>query len=197
MIVGISGKRGAGKDTLASYLVDRHRFVQLSLARSLKSRVAHDFSLTAGQLERPELKEIPIPLLGKTPRQIMIAYGQFFRSIDPNFWIKALDLKEAEKYHRLVCISDVRFKNEADYIRALGGIVVRLERKPELNVYGPTPILDISETDLDDYLFDMTLPAESNIDKADLDKFADRIFYESPARAQARANIGFKIYSDD
>ena len=36
MIIGITGKKGVGKDTLADYLVKEHGFVKLSFAKYLK-----------------------------------------------------------------------------------------------------------------------------------------------------------------
>ena len=188
LLVGISGKRGSGKDLLASLLVERHGYCRLSFAEELKRRVREDFGLTKEQTDGSKkedntqyIKSIIPPNAGPedtvvafmwTPRDIMIEYGQFFRKFDPNYWVnKVFKSAEGEK----LCVSDVRFKNEADYIKKLGGIVVRLERKPELNVYGPNQIDDVSETDLDSYDFDLVLDAEDNINKASLEAFADYI----------------------
>lgn len=195
MILGLSAKRGGGKDTLARFLSDGHGVEQLSLAKTLKERIGLDFGLTHQELNGSS-KETPLPQYnGKTPRDIMIAYGQFFRSVDPDFWLKQLKLVEREKQYGMVSISDVRFKNEANYIRSLGGLIIRLERDPKLNIYGPALISDISETDLDDYDFDVVLPADKNVDLKDLENFADKLFYEGPsleAKARARNSIGFR-----
>ena len=111
-----------------------------------------------------------------TPREIMIEVGQFYRQFDKNFWVRrvlrdALDEQDA-------CITDVRFRNEADSIRRAGGIVVRLERKPELNVYKGT-INDATETELDDYSFDYVLGADFNLTPADLQAFAKGVLSDN------------------
>lgn len=175
MIIGISGKRGSGKDTLADIL--QHRgFEKLSLATLLKDRVAADFHVPVSLLKDPATKELPHKAFGGlSPREVMISYGQFFRSIDPNFWIKALDIPGWHKIHSYVSVADVRFKNEAAYIKRLGGIIVRLERDPALNVYGPEALNDPSETDLDNYEFDYKLTADQNRVMSDLHLFADMV----------------------
>lgn len=196
ILIGISGKKGSGKDLLASYLKSKYGFVNIPFAKELKSAVRRDFNLT---LEHTDglLKESKTEYISNivhavngmvirtdywTPREIMIAYGQFFRQFDKDYWVKKTfnKIQEIRMFHNYgsdarVTISDVRFKNEADYIKSQDGILVRLERKPELNVYKDVSN-DISETDLDDYKnFDLVLPEESNITPEDLSKFADGI----------------------
>jgi hypothetical protein len=186
VIVGISGKKGVGKDLLGSYLAP-YGFMRTPFAETLKSRVRRDFNLTLDHTDGA-LKEKPTayvndwsPVNGKptdywTPRQIMIAYGQFFRQFDPNYWINktfeaiasSTEWLRADKF----VITDVRFKNESNYIKERGGFLVRLERHPELNIYKDA-CMDVSETDLDDYDgFDMRLTADHNVTKKDLEQFA-------------------------
>lgn len=198
ILLGISGKRGAGKDLLASYFVNKYGFLKVSFAEELKRQVREHFNLTTEHTDGA-LKEVMLAdyLKGKyhdsmgnlvieywTPRDIMVAYGQFFRQFDRDWWIKQAFKKiegfevmaergVATNYARFV-ISDLRFKNEAEAIKEKGGIVVRLERKPELNIYKGA-LTDVSETDLDDYDFDLTLGKDANIGPEDLEKFADTI----------------------
>lgn len=196
VLIGIAGKKGSGKDSLASYLGSKYGFVNIPFAKELKSAVRRDFGFsldhTDGMLKESKTQYVSnvvhavngmvIRTEHWTPRDIMIAYGQFFRQFDKDYWVKKTfdKIQEIRMFHNYgsdsrVTISDVRFKNEADYIRSQGGILVRLERKPELNVYKDVSN-DISETDLDDYKnFDLTLPEESNINPEDLSKFADGI----------------------
>jgi hypothetical protein len=198
ILIGISGKKGVGKDLLASILAKKYGFVNFPFAEELKSAVRRDFNLTKehtdGELKEGNtqyIKNILPPDAGPedtvlatmwTPREIMIKYGQFFRQFDPNWWVN----KTFDKINAIPCfisnnsllritISDVRFKNEADYIKSQGGILVRLNRPIDLNIY-KTVSTDISETDLDNYKgFDLVLPQEYNIDPTDLDSFADAV----------------------
>ncbi len=172
-LIGVSGKRGSGKDTLANYLVRTYGFTKLSFAALLKQHVRDFFGMTVEHTDGP-LKEIVDERYSKSPRQIMIAIGQFYRSFDPDFWIKAAfkDIDPNKDY----VISDLRFKNEANYLRNVqGATIVRLNRYKNLNIYGSEEINDISETDLDDYVFDLVIPTERNVDLKDIASTADLI----------------------
>jgi len=183
IILGISGKRGVGKTTLANYLQSQHGFFHVSLARALKNMVKRDFGLSSSETDG-HLKEAPFldtvafkrqdgsPM---TPRDLMMSYGQYFRSIDPNYWIKGLFEDAGVQDNDKVVISDVRFKNEADYIRRYGGYLIRINRPSDLNIY-KSEITDISETDLDDYnRWNYYLPEEDNITLENLYYFGARV----------------------
>ena len=184
ILIGISGKRGTGKDTLANILSLEHNFLKMSFAAELKRQVREEFKLTDEHIEG-SLKAAKLPN-GFTPREIMIRYGNFFRQFDTNWWIGRLFDKiaslgefvsQTNPQHQLnVAISDVRFKNEADYIKQQGGVLVRLERKDNLNIY-PTKSNDASECDLDNYAFDMTLNEEQNLNFESLRLFANTIVW--------------------
>lgn len=168
MIIGISGKRGSGKDTLAKFLIETG-YTKVSFASPLKAHVRDFFSWTTEHTDGA-LKETVDPTWNVSPRQVMIAVGQFYRTFDPLFWVK----QAFKNIPVNTVISDVRFINEADYIRANGGIIVRLERKSELNIYKGV-IDDVSETQLDNYQFDVVLDAEKNINLTDLQNLAKEL----------------------
>ena len=171
----ISGPRGSGKSLLASYLEHYEGFVRFSLADELKREVMRDWKLTPNQLWGKD-KEIPTgyhrrqgqPL---TARDIMIRHGEYRRSIDELYWCKRFDPALGEK---IVC-DDLRFKNELDFFRQYGAKFVRIERKPELNVFKGA-LDDISETELNEHAhWDYILTEEENISASDLQSFAKRI----------------------
>jgi len=193
ILIGISGKKGVGKDLLASFLKQKYGFVNIPFAHELKAAVRRDFGFTLDHTDGA-LKEQPTSFFREiisqestdprseywTPKEIMIAYGQFFRQFDRNYWVKKTfdriqQIRMFQNYgaDQRVSISDVRFRNEADHIKSQGGILVRLERKPELNIYKEES-MDISETELDDYQgFDFVCPKQSNIVPKDLELFSD------------------------
>lgn len=187
MLLGISGKRGSGKSLLASFLV-KLGWREVSFAAELKKRVRQDFDLTAVETDGA-LKESPTQYIRRgygglgtevelpwTPRGIMIAYGQFFRSVDPDFWVKQA-FKQIGKIPDdvPVVIADVRFKNEAGYIKDHGGMLIRLERDKKLNIY-KNEINDSSETELDKYRhFDMVIGPNDNRVSEDLAFLAKRL----------------------
>ncbi len=188
-IIGISGKRGSGKDLLGTYL-SAYGYTRCPFAESLKKEVREHFGLTKrhtdGELKEMSLQQFysetyssPLDLDPTvkhfyTPREIMIKYGQFFRQFDPLWWVKRT-FEQAEGIDKIV-ITDVRFQNEAKYIKYSGGLLVRLNRKPELNSYGVRALDDLSETDLDGYSdFDLILSEEYNKYPTDLEDFAREI----------------------
>lgn len=133
IIVGLGHRRDVGKDTAAELLrklipseitVERRAF-----ADALKDDCERIFAY-AGHATRKhydlarEDREVVLPALGKTPRELWIEYGNKMRAIDPAIWINRC-LFEARA--QIVVISDVRYPNEVDAIHANGGYVVRID----------------------------------------------------------------------
>lgn len=122
MIVGIAGPKRSGKDTLASALnVEVHSF-----AAPIRQFVAGLLGWTLDELE--DRKETPVQWLdGVTPRQMMQSLGTEWgrQMVHPELWLRSLAARLPED-GAVVC--DVRFDNEAEAIRKLGGKVIRLSR---------------------------------------------------------------------
>ncbi len=155
MILGFSGKKYSGKTTAAKYLEKKYGFISLALADPLKIAAREIFDLSDEETDG-DLKEVINPFWQMTPRQIMQKMGtEAMRgAFGPDLWVNAL-FKQMERYkHANFAISDVRFQNEADAIRARGGYVVRIER-PMLTSYNPDT--HASETELDGYSFDLRI----------------------------------------
>lgn len=128
-ILAITGYAGSGKSTAAEYLVQHHGYVRFKFASPLKDML-RAFGLTEQEIEG-DLKEKPCRLLmGKTPRQAMIALGtEWGRNlIDPALWTSHLIHRVNESGADRVVIDDCRFLNEAAAIAQLGGRVVRVYR---------------------------------------------------------------------
>jgi hypothetical protein len=177
-IVGISGKRGVGKSLLCNPYLKARDFQIYAFADPLKEDVRRFYGLTRDHTDG-KLKEEPCHKLGgRTPREAMIAEGLLRRQFSENgmYWVYKLFEDKIKKVpeNTLIAISDVRFKNEANYIHKQGGYLVRLDRKLELNVHKGL-INDPSENDLDDYNFDLRLTEAENITPQNLERFADRI----------------------
>lgn len=173
-IIGISGKRGTGKSLLGGIL-HYHGFKRFSFAGTLKADAKSLFNIGEEHVNG-DLKEVPQEKLGgHTPRELMIELGTFARkfSKDGMFWVNRLYNNHLAQLPDdvIAVIDDVRFTNEADFIRNHKGLLIRLERKPELNIYKKV-IDDPSETQLDNYQFDLTLDADKNINPSSLEQFA-------------------------
>lgn len=177
VIIGLSGKRGSGKDALAAKLAP-YGWSKVSFAEELKQRTREDFKLTVDHTDG-NLKEMPCGFIndeGKklTPRDIMTLCGKYYRSIDPLFWVKSAFRKLenlAPVEIRKIVVTDVRFANEVAALRNHGAFIARINRDPALNIY-KIALDDISETELDNYTFDYVIPQERNIDFADLEREA-------------------------
>jgi hypothetical protein len=160
MIIGLSGYARSGKDTVANILVEKHGFTKLAFADPMREalyrldpriEIADMQGVSLAQavdgLGWENLKVDSPDVRGLLQRMgTEVGRGMF----GENIWVD-LALKEAAKYENVV-FSDVRFKNEAEAVRAAGGSLWRIERPgtEAANAH-------ISEHDLDDYQFNATL----------------------------------------
>ena len=139
MIIGLTAPAGAGKSLAAAYLAERHGFARVRFADPLKAMLRAFYvslDLSSAEIERRiegDLKEVPDPdLCGRTPRRAMQGLGTEFgrevvgRDLWTRAWASRSDL--ALITGRSVVAEDVRFANEAETVRARGGIVVRIVR---------------------------------------------------------------------
>ena len=126
-IIGFAGKARSGKDTAGKYLVDTYHFLRYSFAQPLKDGAKAMFNLTDEQMEN---KEQVIEPWGRSPRELYQLLGtDIARTIDRRVWIKNAEMFVKKSLGRSIVITDVRFKNEAEWIKSLGGVVIYLESK--------------------------------------------------------------------
>jgi hypothetical protein len=143
MIIGVCGLIGAGKDTIADYLVNIHEFRRDSFAATLKDAVSSVFGWDRIMLEgrtrsSREWREQPdawwSDRLGReiTPRWILQWWGTEVcrRGFHDDIWIASLENKLRNSQDHVV-ISDCRFPNEIRAIRDQGGYVIRVMRGPD------------------------------------------------------------------
>lgn len=141
MIVGICGFIGSGKDTIADYLVNFHEYRRESFANSLKDAVAQVFGWDRTLLEgrtaqAREWREQVDPWWAArlnwpdlTPRLMLQLWGtEVCRAgFHDDIWIASLENKLRHSEDNVV-ISDCRFPNEIQALRAAGGVIVCVER---------------------------------------------------------------------
>ena len=163
VIIGFSGKRGVGKTTAGIYLRDNYDFKLVAFADKLKELSANLFPFSISQLHG-ELKEMPHRSYSWTPRDFMIKFGSFMRYWDSEYWLNSVNLNAQLQN---IAIHDVRYRNEAEYLRSQGARIIRIERYENDIPYKGT-ISDPSETELDDYNFDFTIQAAANKTLPDL-----------------------------
>ena len=148
MIIGVCGLIGAGKDTIADYLVNIHQFRRESFANTLKDAVGAVFGWDRELLEgrtkhsrawREQVDpwwatRLGIPDL--TPRWVLQYWGTEVvrQGFHDDTWIASLENK-LRKTTDDVVISDCRFPNEIDAIKRAGGVVIRVHRGPDPEWY--------------------------------------------------------------
>ena len=139
MIIGLVGYIGSGKGTVGDILVRNHQYTKFAFADALKDAVATIFMWPRGLLEGDSnasraFRERVDPWWSHkfgyevTPRLILQKFGTEAcrHGISDNIWITALE-KRMHGYENVV-ISDCRFPNEIDFIRSVGGVIVRVRR---------------------------------------------------------------------
>jgi hypothetical protein len=140
-IIGISGFIGSGKDTVADYLVNYYGFRRESFANTLKDAVACVFGWDRLMLEgrtaasrawREQVdtwwaRRLEIPNL--TPRWILQYWGTNLcrHGFHNDIWVASLENQIRQSTDNIV-IPDVRFPNEIDAIRGVGGKIICVER---------------------------------------------------------------------
>lgn len=119
MIIGLTGRAGVGKDTVADMLVATYGFKKTAFAAPIKDMLA-----VAGFPEPArDMKEKQVEGFDFTWRKAAQTLGtEWGRSLDADLWLKIVMLKLADTKHNWV-VSDVRFYNEAAAIRKVGHIM--------------------------------------------------------------------------
>lgn len=130
-LIGIMGLARVGKDTATAHLCDTYGMESYAFADPIKSMLTGVF----GDLFREGDREAPIDWLGKSPRQLMQTLGtEWGREIvHPDLWVLVAD-QMWKKYQEIgwgagVVLSDVRFRNEAEWVLAQGGLLISLSRE--------------------------------------------------------------------
>lgn len=130
-LVGLAGPAGVGKNTVADLLESKR--LHYSFAGPLKAMLA------AIELYEPSNradKEKLIPSLGFSWRQAAQTLGtEWGRALHPELWL-LLAKREREMRaglgHEFMILTDVRFENEAQWIRENGTLVHVFGRKADL-----------------------------------------------------------------
>lgn len=138
LLIGLVGRAGAGKTTVANHLEAEWAFEPIAFADPILAMALALFNEAgvdaAWAMERV-LKDKPAPELGVSYRRIAQTLGtEWGRELmGPDFWLQvaAHKVRVARMQQASVVISDVRFPNEAQWLIEQGGLLVRVVR-PDL-----------------------------------------------------------------
>lgn len=140
-LIGLKGLKGAGKDAVADYLVERYGFTKLSFARPMKGSAAACLGAGNDPLFFEEMKNNPnarikLEVDGVTIIDISVReYLQFFGTqghrqipeFGENVWVDMLGFQLTDEDGKYV-MPDSRFENECKAIRDNGGTVIQIIR---------------------------------------------------------------------
>ncbi|CAK9041515.1 Putative deoxynucleotide monophosphate kinase (DNK) (dNMP kinase) [Durusdinium trenchii] len=156
VLIGLTGPAGSGKDTIARHLCEKHGFVAVSFAGPLKDAAAILFGVDRERFDDRVGKEAMIGRLQKSPRELLQWLGTdamrrefgpneevigrlqksprellqwlgtdaMRREFGPNVLLHSMDAQIQGK--KKVVVSDVRFDNEAEFVKYRGGKVWRV-----------------------------------------------------------------------
>lgn len=184
-LIGVTGRAGAGKDTIAQILkynldCDVGNWTSIAFASPLKEICQQVFEFSHDQLYGSlETKNAPDKRYPRpdgtflTSREAMQVLGtEFGRRCYPDIWIE-MGMRKAKRElaaGRNVVITDVRFVNEAMAIRAYAGEIWRVYR-PSADA---VPATHTSETELDSVRMAVVLDREIH-NTGTIDDLRDRV----------------------
>lgn len=166
-ILGVTGFKRSGKSEIRKYLVRTYGFTVIPMAKPLKDMLQVGLGLTDEEVSG-SLKEVPCEALGdQTPRHAMQTLGTEWgrMMIHDKLWVSRWKVNALEATSDVVA-DDVRFQNESDAIRDLGGKILRVTRPGSKATAHP------SEQALEDLTVDCSIWNAGTL--ADLHRSVDR-----------------------
>lgn len=129
ILIGVTGEARAGKDTFAR-LLGEHGYRRVAFADALKQVVALIADEPVGLYHDDTTKEQYTDALGMTRRQALQLMGTEGgrKVLGDLVWVNRLTRSWRNAGKPRWVVSDVRFDNEAEAIRANGGIIVKIVR---------------------------------------------------------------------
>ena len=153
LIIGVSGKKGAGKDTVATIIQSLYpcTFGRIGFATALKQEVAMATGRSVEFIERNK----------QNFRLILQGWGTDYRRklCGENYWVNVME-KAIQHMSRcdIILIPDVRFQNEYDFVKRACGMLIRVNRT------GLVSDTHKSETELDNNTFDFTITNDDTLE---------------------------------
>jgi len=154
IIIGLTGKKRTGKDTASLFFKKifnsrKKSTALLSFAQPLKDAICKLFVLDPNQLET--IKDQPLDEWdGRSPRDMLKHIGDSCRQFDSNSMIKNMRQRIIGCGSDIVIITDVRYDNEAQLVKELGGRVIKIDR----NLGEGVEDLHSSEKGISEHLWD-------------------------------------------
>lgn len=129
-LIAIAGKARTGKNTLADFIEAQYGGYQYSFAAPIKRMLKAGLNIDMEDPFWSERKEQVIPAVGRSPRELMQTLGTEWgrQLVHPDVWV-TLAADVLRKRGPGMIIADMRFENEAAWVRKLGGTVIHIQRE--------------------------------------------------------------------
>lgn len=135
-LIGLCGPAGCGKDSVRSILEMQADFAGLAFAEPIRNMLRELFTsngVSDEYITDRALKETEVPGLGYSYRHMAQTLGTEWgrQCMSPDFWLNVANTYMADlrgQGYRKFVVSDVRFANEAAWVRAQGGVVWLIDR---------------------------------------------------------------------
>jgi hypothetical protein len=160
-LIGLTGFKNSGKDSVARILVEEFGYVRRAFADNLKMEVWARSARLVGHFTGPghgldwpawlayveQHKHEPPDSPHGWPRQLLQAWAQMRRDLSgEEYWLKQVALEPG------IVVSDVRYPNERVAIKTAGGVVWRIER-PGTGSDGHASEVQIATLEVDDTVY--------------------------------------------
>lgn len=155
LLIGLAGRARSGKTTAAKHLASAHTLQTYAFADPLREGLTAIFNLSQRDFD-DEHKEQPIGWLGRSTRELMQSMGTEWgrNQIHPELWLLLAEqnlgfLEQTNPVATGFVISDLRFENEAAFVRDKGGLVIHLLREsaPGVNPHSSEAGISIHDND--------------------------------------------------
>jgi len=185
-VIGISGKKQSGKDTLAKHIANLSVLpvTRIGFADALKEELAKACGVSVEFIDKHK-DDFRIGLQW---------FGTDFRRKfnGDNYWVNKLLIKLNEFGNdktEIVVITDVRFLSEANVLKQIDAYIVRINR-----MFGSQVDKHSSETDLDNYQhFDLV--CDNNADVQKLEMYAEMLLLKFKLPLKPREPNAKHIYT--
>lgn len=129
-IVGLHGAIGSGKDETALALCEQSEFERFAFGDNLRLALVALYQIPLDEFMDRDKKEAFHTGIGASPRTLARLFGtEVCRDIRQDVWVRSLELSMRKRQCERAVIADVRFEDEAQFLRETpGGCVVHVIR---------------------------------------------------------------------
>lgn len=140
-VIGVTGRKYNGKDTVGNYLVEHFGYKRLAFADALKDACRCIFGFTDEQLYG-SLKETQDVFWKVSPRIVLQYIGTnllrdqlstIMPDLGNDIWVNVIKKKILDEWtinpNQKFVVTDARFPNEVAMIKELGGTMFRIRRE--------------------------------------------------------------------